>query len=173
MGERLKLENQRMQEFALLKAERDSLEKAKKEAEEIGLLREENKRLKRLAKNNKTKKKAVAPAQAPSSSKPKSNAPTLFAATVPKGIRPGQTFKVSVKGTEYVVTCPANAKSGTTIHVPIKMSVSRTTATMYAVKVPSGVRAGKTFNVKAKGKTYKVTCPKSAKPGTTIRVPLR
>merc|ERR1712194_604478 len=103
-----KLENQRMQEFALLKAERDSLEKAKKEAEEIGLLREENKRLKRLAKNNKTKMKTVAPA--PSSSKPKSNTPTLFAATVPKGIRPGQTFKVSVKGTEYVVICPANEK---------------------------------------------------------------
>merc|ERR1712238_176773 len=58
--ERLKLGNQRMQEFALLKAERDSLEKAKKEAEEIGLLREENKRLKRLAKNSKTIKKAVA-----------------------------------------------------------------------------------------------------------------
>merc|ERR1712194_856832 len=138
--------------------------------EEMRLLREENERLKRLAKHNKTKMKALAPA--PSSSKPKSNIP-LFAATVPKGIRPGQTFKVSVKGTEYVVICPANARSGQTIHVPIKMNVSRTTTTMYAVKVPSGVRVGKTFNVKAKGKTYTVTCPKNARPGQTIHVPLR
>jgi len=98
------------------------------------MLRLENQRLnefaQHLAKDNKTKKKVVAPA--PASSKPKSNTPTLFAATVPKGIRPGQTFQVSVKGTEYGVTCPANARSRQTIHVPIKLNVSRTTRTKYA-----------------------------------------
>ena len=172
--ELLRLENQRLHELEQLKEERDRLEKARKESEDLRLLKEENEKLKRIAKKNRNKKTAASSASSAPKPAPKSSSDTqLFAATVPKHIRPGQTFKVNVKGTDYVVTCPRNAKGGQVIHVPIKIISQRTGPTLYTAKVPMGVRPGMTFKIQAKGKIYNVTCPRGAHGGQTIRVPLR
>jgi hypothetical protein len=113
---RLRLENQRLNEIQQLKEERDRLEKSQKEANELRLLKEENEKLKRIAKKNAKKAKAASaascPKPKPSFPKPQSSDTQLFAVKVPRHIRPGQTFKLHIKGQEYVVVCPRNARGG-------------------------------------------------------------
>jgi septum formation inhibitor MinC len=120
---RLRFENQRLNEIEQLKQERDRLEKSQKESNELRLLKEENEKLKRIAKKNAKKAKAAlaascqkpkpsCPKPKPSFPKPQSSDTQLFAVKVPRHIRPGQTFKVHIKGQEYVVVCPRNARGG-------------------------------------------------------------
>ena len=115
------------------------------------------------------------PIKLPPVTAPKSDGTKLFAATIPKGVRPGQAFKISVQGQQFSVTCPRNTRPGQTIHVPIKLvpQNNKTQPTMYAVKVPKGTRPGKKFKVSVQGKSYTVKCPSGVRPGQTIHVPIR
>ena len=45
--------------------------------------------------------------------------PTLFAVTVPKGVKPNQKFQIKVSGRTLLVKCPPNAKGGQNIYVPV------------------------------------------------------
>jgi septum formation inhibitor MinC len=169
---RLRFENQRLNEIEQLKQERDRLEKSQKESNELRLLKEENEKLKRIAKKNAKKAKASAAAPKPSACpKPQSDT-QLFAATVPIHIRPGQKFKVHVKGQQYVVVCPRNARGGQIIHVPIKI-IPQQQPMLYTVKIPMGIRPGQIFKINAKGRIYNVKCPIGARGGKTIRVPIQ
>jgi septum formation inhibitor MinC len=166
---RLRFENQRLNEIEQLKQERDRLEKSQKESNELRLLKEENEKLKRIAKKNAKKAKAAPkPSACP---KPQSDT-QLFAATVPIHIRPGQKFKVHVKGQQYVVVCPRNARGGQIIHVPIKI-IPQQQPMLYTVKIPMGIRPGQIFKINAKGRIYNVKCPIGARGGKTIRVPIQ
>jgi hypothetical protein len=165
--ELLRLENQRLHELKQLEEEHNRLEKSSRESEELRLLKEENKRLKRIAKKNKNKKATPKPCP-----RQKSDI-TLYSATVPRGIRPGQTFKVTVKGSECIAKCPPNARGGQVINISIRIIEQKSTTTMYTVKVPSGVRPGMTFKIQAKGRIYVVKCPKGVRRGQSILVPLR
>merc|ERR1712241_82467 len=111
--EMLRLENQRLHELERLRLEHDLLEKLSKESEELCHLRKENERLKKLSAKNNKAKKGLGPSKYQSDTK-------LYAVKIPKGIRPGETFKVRVNETQYSVTCPPNTRCGQIIHVPIK-----------------------------------------------------
>jgi len=96
---------------------------------------------------------------------------TLFAVTVPKGVRPNQTFNAQVNGQKYLVTCPPNAKPGQTIRVPIKLR-NQKQSTLYAVTVPHGVRPNQRFEFIVNGRTLIATCPPNVKGGQSIYVPV-
>jgi len=48
-----------------------------------------------------------------------SNAPTLAEAIIPRGVKPGQTFKVNIKGQIIDVKVPRGAVEGSTIQFPV------------------------------------------------------
>merc|ERR1711959_241434 len=188
----LKEENELMHQLELAKEEARRLKELKAEnerLEEMRLLKAENKRLKEIEAAKREAAAAAAAASSQESSKTserktkkksskkskksktiEGDGCTLYAATIPKGVRPGQTFKVAINGKEYTVTCPRNTRAGQTIHIPIK--TEQTKRTLYAVTVPKGVGPNQTFKVKVNGKKHVVECPPNARAGQTVHVPL-
>jgi len=119
---------------------------------------------------------------------------TSYVVTVPRGVRSGQQFYVTVNGEQLEVTCPAGAREGERIRInvpvptfpPIQMlhapsrrvsdlstslrSSQGSVESQYRVTVPTGVSGGQRFAVTINGEQIMVTCPPTAFAGEQILV---
>ena len=66
-----------------------------------------------------------------------------FFVTIPKGVRPGQSFALILNGQQMVVRCPEGNKPGDRLIV----TSPRTQVQQYVVTVPPNVKAGDQFRV--------------------------
>lgn len=111
--------------------------------------------------------------------------------TIPRGVRGGQQFPVTIDGQQLMVTCPANATAGMNVRIvppqpegatgldrpaPDRRQSMRRPADnssqMFEVVVPPGINAGQPFALMAGGQRVLVTCPSNAVSGQKIRFQL-
>lgn len=89
-----------------------------------------------------------------------------FYVTIPRGIKPGDHFRVMVSGQEMMVRCPDNVRPGDRIIVTPPSR--RVTDQQYIVTVPPNVRPGQQFKVQINNKDVLVTCPPNVHPNQRI-----
>mmetsp|Transcript_16230 Transcript_16230/g.18702 ORF Transcript_16230/g.18702 Transcript_16230/m.18702 type:complete len:786 (+) Transcript_16230:169-2526(+) len=120
---------------------------------------------------------------------------TAYMVTIPRGVRGGQQFPVTINGQQLMVTCPANATAGMNVRIvppkpgpdigrgtdvtrrpPERQNTMRqrpdSTTQMFEVVVPPGINAGQPFALMAGGQRVLVTCPPNAISGQKIRFQL-
>lgn len=97
-----------------------------------------------------------------------------YMVTIPKHVKPGDTFKVNVSGVGFVdVKCPSNARAGMNVRIQVPTPTNtQSQMQMFEVTVPQGVRPNKPFALMAAGQRVLVTCPPDAVPGQKIRFQL-
>ena len=78
-----------------------------------------------------------------------------FYVTIPRGVRPGQHFRVLVNGEQLMVRCPDGMRPGDRLIV----TSPRERPQQYVVQVPNGVRPGQQFPVQIQNQQIMVTCP--------------
>eukprot|EP00934_Nitzschia_sp_Nitz4_P003544 Nitzschia sp. Nitz4//scaffold330_size19141//9624//12045//NITZ4_008746-RA/size19141-snap-gene-0.27-mRNA-1//-1//CDS//3329548160//3534//frame0 len=120
--------------------------------------------------------------------------PPAYMVTIPDGIRSGKQFPVTIQGQQLMVTCPPNARPGSSVRIippPPPQNVSRPPDSdapmgrrnkpvekeaektqLFEVEVPKGVQPGAPFALLAGGVRVLVTCPPNAGPGQRIRFKL-
>ncbi len=121
--------------------------------------------------------------------------PVAYMVTIPKNVRGGQQFPVTIQGQQLMVDCPINTRPGMSVRVvPPPTTSSNVTSPptldapmgggvkpkpkekdktqLFEVKVPAGVQPGAPFALLAGGVRVLVTCPANAGPGQRIRFKL-
>ena len=122
---------------------------------------------------------------------------SAYKVKIPQGIRPGQTFPVTIHGQQLTVTCPPMGRPDLFVRVnlppkgdnnmsgnmgrPSSSSSSSDISDVssipkdtqrFEVSVPKGVKPGQSFALFAGGARVLVTCPRNATNGQKIRFDL-
>lgn len=87
-----------------------------------------------------------------------------FYVTIPRGVQPGQHFRVLVNGEQMMVRCPDGMRPGDRLIV----TSPRERPQQYVVQVPQGIRPGQQFPVMIQNQQIMVTCPQGVRPGERV-----